>query len=188
MSFNRQNRCINILPNIYFWKYRSQWSRWTKRSHLLRAKSLCQDFSLPRVLFLQQGDYRGKKDVDWTAKQHLKEFFFHRTTQEGEIKEQVKQLMFFCINCDSGKKNLHIEIKLRCPGQTEFFLFLSFLHLDWAIWIFFIGPYLLMCECEYSSYFAWKKSLREILMIIWIKSDVVLKFITQYLSYTSVEE
>jgi len=42
------------------------------------------------------------------AEQFLKEIlFFYRTAQEGEIKE-VKQLMLFCVNCDSGKKySLH---------------------------------------------------------------------------------
>lgn len=31
---------IYILPIIYFWKYRSQWSHRTIKSHLLRAKSV----------------------------------------------------------------------------------------------------------------------------------------------------
>lgn len=178
---------------MYFWKYRSQWSHWTIRSHLLRAKSLCQDFSLPIVLFLQQGEYRGKRDVDWTPEQHLKEFlFFHRTTQEGEIKE-VKQLMLFCINCDWKKLlfagiYMHTEIKLRWPRQTQF----SFFRASYILTGQF-GCSLLVLICRSVNgkillTFHEKNPICEILMMIWIKSDAVFKFTTQHLSYKSVEE
>lgn len=128
---------------------------------MLRAKSLCQDFFLYIVLFLQQENCTGKGEADWTSKDHLKEFlFFHRRIQKGNIKAEVKKLMLFCINCDSVWKNyfLHAYIwweQIKMAWMNSFFFFFqSFPHLDWVIWMLFISAYLLLCEWE-DTYFLW---------------------------------
>lgn len=104
---------------------------------MLRAKSLCQDFFLYIVLFLQQENCTGKGEADWTSKDHLKEFlFFHRRIQKGNIKAEVKKLMLFCINCDSVWKNyfLHAYIwweQIKMAWMNSFFFFFSELPTSW---------------------------------------------------------
>lgn len=91
-----------------------------------------------------------------------------------------KKLLFACI-C------IHTEIKLRWPGQTQFFFFRASYILTGQF-----GCSLLVLICWYVNgkilLTLHEKKKSETLMMTWIKTDVVFKFTTQHLSYKSVEE